>query len=90
MFQSDSNSAYMHLVGRAAGDRPGKDGRVVHAAHRTVPKGLEDPALTLIDSMQTTASLGQPGRMLQVLAAFTKAVVTGKPGQGGEAGDLEL
>jgi general stress protein 26 len=93
MFQSDSNSAYMHLVVRAATvtDRAKMEELYTPLIRTWFPKGLEDPALTLI---RFDADHGQfwdsPGGMLQVLAAFTKAVVTGKPGQGGEAGDLEL
>ena len=55
------------------------------------PEGLDDPHLTLLrfeaDGGQYWSS---PGGMLEVLGAFVKAVATGKPGQGGEVGRLDM
>lgn len=93
IFQSDAHSAYLHLVGDAATvtDRAKMEELYTPLIRTWFPKGLEDPRLTLI---RFDADHGQfwdsPGGMLQVLAAFTKAVVTGKPGKSGETGDLEL
>jgi hypothetical protein len=55
------------------------------------PDGLDDPHLTLIrfDADRGdywTSTVG----MLRVLAAFTKSVVTGKAGGGGEMGDVKM
>ena len=56
-----------------------------------VSQGLDDPRMTMI---RFDADHGDywdsPGGMLQVLAAFTKAIVTGTRGQGGEMGEVKL
>ena len=55
------------------------------------PEGLEDPHLALIRFDATSGSFwDSPGGMLQVLAAFTKAVVTGTPGRSGRSGTIDL
>jgi len=93
MFQSDSDSAYMHLFGRASMvDDKAKMKELYNPLLKTwFPKGLDDPRMTLI---RFDADHGDfwdsPGGMLQVLAAFTKSIVTGQRGQGGEMGDVKL
>lgn len=55
------------------------------------PEGLDDPHLTLLRIDVTNGAFWEsPGGVLQVLAAFTKSVVTGTPGKGGRAGTLDL
>lgn len=93
VFQNDAEDTFLQLNGTAS---------IVHDIDRMkelfnpfiktwFPDGLDDPNLTLI---RFEASNGQywtsTAGMLQVLAAFTKAVVTGRPGQGGEMGDVKL
>lgn len=93
IFQSDEADSYLHLHGTAVIDKDRtrmKD--FYNPLIRTwFPDGLDDPNLTLIrfdvdrgDYWSSTAG------MLQVLAAFTKSVVTGKPGGGGEMGDVKI
>ncbi|MES1255920.1 MAG: pyridoxamine 5'-phosphate oxidase family protein [Acidobacteriota bacterium] len=92
-FQSDGDSAYLHLVGTATvtHDIP-KMRELYSPLLRTwFPEGLDDPFLTL---MKFEASGGayweSPGGMLQVLASFAKASLTGKPSGGGEAGEFRI
>jgi general stress protein 26 len=93
VFQSDSASAYLHLVGKATEveDKSKMKELFTPLLKTWFPQGLDDPRLTLI---RFDADHGDfwdsPGGLLQVLAAFTKAMVTGTPGQGGELGDLRL
>lgn len=55
------------------------------------PKGLDDPRMTLIRFEADHGDFwDSPGGMLQVLGAFTKAVLTGQRGQGGEMGEVRL
>jgi general stress protein 26 len=93
IFQSDSDSAYMHLYGRASViDDLGKKKELYTPLLKTwFPEGLDDPRMTMI---RFDADRGDfwdsPGGMLQVMAAFTKSIVTGTRGQGGEMGDVRL
>lgn len=91
--QSDDSDSYLHLFGTATIDRDRTRMKDFYnpLIKTWFPDGLDDPHLTLIrfdvdrgDYWTSTAG------MLQVLAAFTKAVVTGKPGGGGEMGDVRL
>jgi general stress protein 26 len=93
VFQSDSDSAYMHLFGEAAltDDRAKMEELYTPLIKTWFPKGLDDPRLTLIRFRADHGNFwDSPGGMLQVLAAFTKSVVTGTPGKGGESGDVKL
>jgi general stress protein 26 len=93
LFQSDSDSAYMHLFGHASlSDDKAKMKELYTPLLKTwFPAGLEDPRLTLIRFEADHGDFwDSPGGMLQVLAAFTKAVVTGKRAQGGEMGEVKL
>ena len=93
IFQSDSDSVYMHLFGEAVMDDDRARMKMLYTPilRTWFPGGLDDPSMTLI---RFEASRGDfwdsPGGMLQVLAAFTKAVVTGERGQGGEMGKVTL
>lgn len=93
IFQSDNDSAYMHLFGRAtqSDDRAKMKELYTPLLKTWFPEGLDDPRMTLI---RFDADHGDfwdsPGGMLQVLAAFTKSLVTGKRGQGGEMGEVKL
>ena len=93
IFQSDDADTYLHLDGDATVDR---DRRKMEELFTPIiktwfPDGLDDPHLTLI---RFEAGRGDfwdsKAGMLQVLAAFAKAVVTGKPGAGGNMGDVTL
>lgn len=93
VFQSDEADSYLHLHGSAvvAADRSRMKDFYNPLLRTWFPDGLDDPHLTLIrfdvergDYWTSTAG------MLQVLAAFTKSVVTGTPGAGGEVGDVEM
>ena len=93
IFQSDSDSAYMHLFGKASviNDLAKKKELYTPLLRTWFPEGLNDPRMTMI---RFDADHGDywdsPGGMLQVLAAFTKAIVTGTRGQGGEMGEVKL
>jgi general stress protein 26 len=93
MFQSDETSRYLQLDGTAAlvTDR-GKMRELFTTSIRTwFPDGLDDPHLTLLRIDVTNGAFWEsPGGMLQVLAAFTKSVVTGSPGKGSKAGRIDI
>ena len=91
--QSDAASIYMYMEGDAAevADKAKMKELYTPIIKTWFPEGLEDPNLTLIrfDAHRVTC-WDSPGGMLRVLAAFAKSVATGKPGQGGEMGELTL
>jgi general stress protein 26 len=93
IFQSDNDSAYLQLIGvcHQIDDHARMKELYTPLIKTWFPKGLDDPRLTLL---RFDASHGHfwdsPGGMLQVLAAFTKSIVTGDSGRGGESGDLSL
>jgi general stress protein 26 len=93
VFQSDETSRYLQLDGTAAlvTDR-GKMRELFTTGIRTwFPDGLDDPHLTLLRIDVTSGAFWEsPGGVLQVLAAFTKSVVTGAPGKGGRAGTIDF
>ena len=93
VFQSDETSRYLQLDGTASivSDR-GKMRELFTPIARTwFPDGVDDPHLTLLRIDVTAGAFWEsPGGMLQVLAAFTKSVVTGAPGKGGRAGTIDL
>jgi general stress protein 26 len=93
VFQSDDDNAYLHLTGTAeiSTDRA-KIGELFTPFMKTwFPEGEDDPNLNLVRFEAERGSFwDSPGGMLQVLAAFTKSLVTGKEGKGGEMGDLAL
>jgi general stress protein 26 len=93
VFQNDENNRYVHLVGTATivAD-PAKMRELYTPALRTwFPDGPDDPHVTLIRVDVTRGTFWEiPGGMLQVIAAFTKSVVTGTPGKAGRAGTMDL
>jgi general stress protein 26 len=93
VLQSDSEHAYLHVIGRASleEDRARMQELYTPILRTWFPDGLQDPHLTLIRfDVDGAEYWSSPGGMLQVLGAFTKAMFTGRPGQGGEQGTLEL
>jgi len=93
IFQSDSDSTYMHLFGQAVViDDLGKKKEFYTPLLKTwFPEGLTDPRMTMIRFEAERGDFwDSPGGMLQILAAFTKAIVTGQRGQGGEMGEVRL
>jgi general stress protein 26 len=93
IFQNDDEHAYLHLFGKAemVDDREKMKELYTPYLKTWFPDGLEDPRMTLI---RFEAERGEfwdsPGGMLQLLAAFTKAMVTGQRAQGGEMGEVRL
>lgn len=93
VLQNDDKSTYLHMTGRASVERnlPKMKELYTPLLLTWFPEGLEDPNLALIrfdaDKVDYWES---PGGLLQVLGAFTKAVVTGEPGAGGNAGTANL
>lgn len=93
VFQNDQDSRYLQLAGTAAvvSDRAKMRELFTVGVRTWFPDGLDDPHLTLIRFDATGGAFwDSPGGMLQVLAAFTKAVVTGTPGKSGRAGTMNL
>jgi general stress protein 26 len=93
VMQSDNENAYLHLTGRASviRDLPKMKELYSPLLRTWFPEGLEDPNMTLIRFDADKADYWtSPGGMLQVLGAFTKAVVTGEPGGGGHKGTANL
>ena len=93
ILQSDDKNSYMHLFGRASlsSDRAKIEELFSVFMKTWFPQGKNDPNLRLVRFEAEGGSFwDSPGGMLQVLGAFTKALVTGKEGKGGEMGDLTL
>jgi general stress protein 26 len=93
IFQNDEKSRYLQLSGTASVvvDRPKMRELYTTMLKTWFPEGLDDPHLTLIRFDASSGAFWEnPGGTLQVLAAFTKPVLTGRPGKGGSAGTMEL
>jgi general stress protein 26 len=93
ILQSGQDHAYLHVLGWAAvvDDRVRVRELYSPIVRTWFPDGLDDPHLTLIRvDVERVEYWDSPGGLFQVLGAFTKAIVTGRPGQGGEQGTLEL
>jgi len=93
ILQSDREHAYLHVVGWAAVDDDKERMRALYSPilRTWFPDGLADSHLTLIRfDVDRAEYWSSPGGMLQRFGAFTKAVLTGQPGQSGEQGTLEL
>ena len=93
VLQSDSKSAYLQLDGAASLDanRAKMEELYTPLVKTWFPDGLDDPHLTLSRfEVERGHFWESPGGRVQVLAAFAKALVTGKPAAGGRMGDLEL
>jgi general stress protein 26 len=93
VMQNDDQSVYLHFSGRASVERnlPKMQELYTPLLQTWFPDGLDDPNLGLIrfdaDKVDYWVS---PGGMFQVLGAFTKAIATGEPGAGGNAGVANL
>ena len=91
--QSDEADSYLHLRGTAS---VVKDLAKMKELYTPIiktwfPEGLDDPFLTLIRfDVESGDYWTSTGGMLQLLGAFVKASVTGRPGAGGEMGDVTL
>lgn len=93
VFQSDSDSAYMHLFGKAqqVDDRAKMKELYTPAIRTWFPEGVDDPRLSLIRfDVERGNFWDSPGGLLQGLGAFTKAIVTGQPAPAGEMGEVRL
>jgi general stress protein 26 len=93
VLQSDDASRYLHCTGRAVivEDRTRMRELYTPLLRTWFPDGLDDPHLTLIRfDVERAEYWDSPGGMLQVLAAFTSAIVTGRQGDAGQQGALEL
>jgi general stress protein 26 len=93
VMQSDDKSAYLHFAGRASvsKDRSKMEELYTPFIKTWFPEGLDDPNITLIRFDADRVDYWEsPGGVLQVLGAFTKAIVTGEPGAGGHAGRANL
>ena len=93
IFEDHDEGAYLHLTGRAhvVEDRARLETLYTPVQRTWFPEGLDDPHMTLI---RFDADQGefwdQHNGMLRLLAAFTKAVVTGSPGSSGNTGTATL
>jgi general stress protein 26 len=93
VFQDDETSRFLQLNGTAtlAPDRGKMRELFTVDAKAWFPGGLDDPHLTLLRIDVTSGAFWErPGGVLQSMAAFTKAVVTGTPGKSGRAGTIDL
>jgi general stress protein 26 len=93
IFEDHDKGAYLHLTGRAevVEDRARLEKLYTPVQRTWFPDGLDDPHMTLL---RFDASQGeywdQHNGMLRLLAAFTKAIVTGSPGSSGNTGTARL
>ena len=93
IFEDHGKGAYLHLTGRAQviEDRARLEQLYTPVQRTWFPDGLEDPNITLV---RFDADQGefwdQHNGMLRLLAAFTKAIVTGTPGSSGNTGTAKL
>ena len=93
LMQNDEQNAYLHLAGRASRvtDRARMRELFTPLVKIWFPDGPDDPHLTLIRFDAESGSYwDSPGGMLRLLGSFTKAMVTGAPGKGGNTGTLSL
>jgi len=93
IFEDHAKGAYLHLTGLAqvVEDRQRLEQLYTPVQRTWFPDGLEDPNITLV---RFDADQGefwdQHNGMLRLLAAFTKAIVTGSPGSSGNTGTATL
>lgn len=92
-FLHDEESRYLQLSGTATThtDRVKMRELFTPVVRTWFPDGLDDPHLTLL-RVDVTGGVywDSPGGVLRVLAAFTKAVVTGTPSKAGTVGTMDL
>ncbi len=92
-FQNDDAGVYLHLDGRAArSDDRARLAQLYSPVQRTwFPAGLDDPHMTLIRFEVDRGEFWDArARTLGLLVAFAKSVVTGVPGDVGDAGHVKL
>jgi general stress protein 26 len=92
-FQNDESGVYLHLDGHAArsDDRARLEQLYTPIQRTWFPDGLDDPHMTLIRfDVDRGEFWDARAGTLGVLVAFAKSVVTGAPGEVGEAGHLRL
>lgn len=93
IFQNDKDHAYLHLFGKAqvVDDREKMKELYTPFLKTWFPEGMNDPRMTLIRFDTDRGEFwDSPGGALQLLAAFTKAIVTGQRAQGSEMGEVRL
>lgn len=93
VFQNDDQSRYLQLNGEATVVRDQAKMRELYSPllKTWFPDGLDDPDLTLIRfDAHEGCFWDSPGGFTQVLGAFVKSVVTGRPGTGGGVGRVDL
>jgi general stress protein 26 len=93
IFEDHDKGAYLHLTGQAhvVEDRARLEELYTPVQRTWFPEGLDDPHMTLVRFDATQGEYwDQHNGMLRLLAAFTKAVVTGSPGSSGNTGTARL
>jgi general stress protein 26 len=93
IFEDHGKGAYLHLTGRAhvVEDRARLEQLYTPVQRTWFPEGLDDPHMTLVRFDATQGEFwDQHNGMLRLLAAFTKAIVTGSPGSSGDTGTATL
>jgi general stress protein 26 len=93
LFQHDKEGAYLHLIGQASvvDDRARLEELYTTLQRTWFPKGLDDPDITLLRFDAVEARYWDSHDSLVRLAAgFVKSVVTGTPGESGNAGVARL
>jgi general stress protein 26 len=90
--QSDDHSVYLHLAGSVTVVRDLAKMRELYSPviKTWFPDGLDDPYLTLIKFEASYGAYWESPGMIERMAVFVKAAATGKPGGGGETGELRL
>ncbi len=93
IFEDHGKGAYLHLTGHAqvVEDRARLEQLYTPVQRTWFPEGLEDRHMTLVRFDATQGEFwDQHNGMLRLLAAFTKAIVTGSPGSSGDTGTATL
>ena len=92
-YSRPDDNVYVSISGRAA---LVKDRRKIEELWNPIlkawfPDGLEDPTLSLLKvTIEEAEYWDSPNSKLVQLAGFVKAIVTGKPAEGGEYGRVSL
>jgi general stress protein 26 len=92
-FQNDRDTNYLQLDGTASLSKEKSKMRELYTPTLKTwfPGGLEDPYLTLIRFDATAGAYWEcPGGVLQLVAAYATAIVTGKPGKSTRSGTLSF
>ena len=92
-YSRPDDNVYVSISGRAAvvKDRAKMEELWNPILKAWFPEGLEDPTLCLLKvNIEEAEYWDSPNSKLVQLAGFVKAVVTGKPAEGGEYGRISL